>query len=535
MKNKYIKRPLLPVMLACSAVMIISSCKKDFGDLNKPWDNKTYIAKIPELYNNIASGMTENGRGLFSSFLYQATQLAANYSASGYRLDNSVGGIWENYYFALADYRKTLDLIDADTAAAKMTNIKAMLTTLMAFKTLRNTTLYGDMPYSEAGKSFYGAEYYRPVYDDQSGIFTAALEDLKWSVDNFSTAAGQVSMGPGETLFKNDIPTWIKFANSLRLRYALVMREKNSAAADAIIAEALAKPLLEPAGFLGTSNVAGLLIDRAGTFRGNAYVRMGSTIWEAMSSSNAEDGSGIFDLRTKIFFEPNSDGKWKPYPQNPPNGTLAETTNGTVNGKNNDPYADVRLTTWDATGDYYYSPLNIYYVGDKTFPDLFITGAEVSFLKAEIYNRGIGGVTANPAMARQFYEEGITSSVKFWFKLANGSSVWTVNRPAAEPTVSELNAMLSNPAVAYSATPADALKQIYKQSWIAFFHQPFDAWTLQRRTGYATPNVPLASTSESLNMNRLVYPTGEISSNYDNWKVVTGGTDDKAVKPWFMP
>jgi hypothetical protein len=531
MKLFEIKSIGLATFLAGS--LVFTSCKKDFGNLNDPWDNKVYTAKIPEMFNGIVSGMPENGRGIFSSFLYQNTQLAANYAAAGFRLDNLVGGIWENYYFALADYRKSLDLIDASDNPQSYTNVKAMLTTLIAYKTLRSTTLYGDMPYSEAGKAFSGAEYYRPVYESQESIFATALADLKWSADNFSTSADQVKLGSYETLLQGDVSLWIKFTNSLRLRYALIMREKNAAAADAIIAEVLTKPLLEANEYVGIEPAKlGIEINRGPSFRGNAYVRMGSTIWEAMSGTNAVDGSGIFDLRTKIFFEPNSDGDWKPYPQNPPSGTVAETDNG---GAGNDPYAEARLTAWEPTGVYHYSPLNLFYVNDRTFPDLFITGTEVSFLKAEIYNRGIGGVSANATTAKQYYEEGITESVKFWYKLANGSSIWTVNKPAAAPTTGELNTMLTNAAVAYSATSADALKQIYKQHWISLFHQPFDAWTLKRRTGDATPNVPLASTSEALNLNRLVYPTGEITSNYDNWKTVTGGTDDRTKKPWFMP
>lgn len=536
MNYKKIKTAVLPVLIAGSLVFTTSSCKKDFGDINEPWANKTYTAGIAPMYNGIASGMTEQGRGLFSSFIYQSSQLAANYAASGYRLDNSVGGIWDNYYGALTDFRRVSDLIDADPDAAKMTNIKAMLTTLMAYKSLLTTTLYGNMPYTEAGKAFYGPDFYRPVYDEQALIFTNALADLKWAADNFTVSGDQVSLGAYETLLENDIIKWTKFANSLRLRYALVMREKDAAAADAIIAEVLTKPLLEPDEFTGVDPdiVAGLQIDRAGSFRGNSYVRMGSTIWDAMSASDDVDGSGIFDLRTKIFFEPNSEGEWKPYPQNPPAGTTAETDNG-GNGGGNDPYRELRLETWTPEGEYHYSPLNLYYVCDRTFPDLFITGSEVSFIKAEIYNRGIGGVAADAAVAQQHYEDGITASVKFWYKLANGSSVWVNNKPAAAPTTTEMNAMLSRPEVAYSATPTDALKQIYKQYWISLFHQPFEAWTLKRRTADATPNVPLAPTSEALNLNRLVYPTGEITSNYDNWKAVTGGTDDKSVKPWFMP
>jgi hypothetical protein len=530
----YIKKTALFLTIACSAA-VVTSCEKDFGDINNPWENKQYSVTVPPLYNSIVASMPETGRGIASTFLYQATQLATNYAASGFRLDNQVGGTWENYYFALADYRKAMELLEADPQSAKMTNIRAMLQTLMALKTLKATSLYGDMPYSEAAKSMYGSQYYRPVYDKQADIFTAALADLKQAVDGFSTSADQVSMGASETLLHNDIPTWVKFANSVRLKYAMVMRDKSPAAADAIIADALNKPLLGADEIVAIDpTTVGIQLDRAGAFRGNFYVRMGSTMWSAMSSTNAEDGSGIFDLRTKIFFEPNSDGKWRPYPQNPPANVQAETRNDTEGGKN-DPYADVRLTTWTPAGTYYYSPLNIYYVGDRTFPDLLVTGTEISFLKAEIYNRGIGGAAANPASAKQFYEEGITSSVKFWYKLANGSAVWVVNKPAAAPTPASLAAMLANPAVALSSTPATALTQIYKQNWIALFHQPLDAWILQRRTGSATPNVPLAPTSESLNFNRLTYPPVEVTSNFDNWRAVTGGTDSRSVKPWYMP
>lgn len=533
MKLFKIKNIGFPILLASSLAM--TSCERDFGNINDPWDNRVYTAKIPEMYNGIASTMTEGGRGIFSAFLYQNTQLAANYAAAGYRLDNLVGDIWNNYYFALADYRKTLELIEATENPQAYTNVRAMLTTLIAYKTLRLTTLYGDAPFSEAGKAFNGAQYYRPVYESQESIFTAALADLKWAADNFSTSGDQVALGAYETLLQDDVSLWIKFNNSLRLRFAMVMREKNASAADAVIAEVLSKPLLGPDEFIGVEPAKlSMEIDRGPSFRGNAYVRMGSTMWGAMSSSNAVDGSGIYDLRTKIFFEPNSAGEWKPYPQNPPSGTTAETDNG-FDGGANDPYREARLTTWAPVGDYYYSPLNLYYVNDRTFPDLFISGSEISFLKAEIYNRGIGGVTANAATAKQFYEEGITASVKYWYKLANGSAVWTVGKPAAAPTTGELNTMLTSPAIAYSATPADALTQIYKQYWISLFHQPFDAWTLKRRTGDATPNVPLAPTSEALNLNRLVYPTGEITSNYDNWLSVTGGTDDRTKKPWFMP
>ena len=258
---------------------------------------------------------------------------------------------------------------------------------------------------------------------------------------------------------------------------------------------------------------------------------MGSTMWDAMSSSAATDGSGIYDLRCKIFFEPNKAGEWKPFPQAPLSDTPAEIGNSA----DNDPYDNARTNTWVVPGNYRYAPLNFYYVADKTFPMLIITGHELSFIKAELYSQGIGGVGANQATAKTNYEEGITASVKFWYDLANNSSIWVVNKPAAAPTAPELSAMLSNPGVAFSSNPATALSQIYKQHWIALFHQPMEGWNLARRTNYTTPSVTISSSSPGFNVYRIIYPQSEIDGNYDNWKAVTGGTDSPNVKPWFMP
>lgn len=524
------------ILSGLSMSLLLSSCDKDFGDINRAWDNRTFSAEIPALFNKVVSSLVDPGTAgtIHTSWIYQNTQLAGMYAASGYRMDNQVGAMWNNYYTALANARKMEQLMDASPDAAKMTNVKAMLKTLIAYQTLRTTFMYGDMPYSESGKAFTeGAAYYRPKYDSQADIIKAALADLKWAVDNFTSATGEMSLSSYETLFANDITKWTKFANSIRLRYALAIHQKDAATANAAIAEALAKPLLEASENLGLypASIPNYFNDRGGWYRGNSYIRMGSTMWNAMSSSNATNGSGIFDLRCKILFEPNKAGEWVPYPQVPGSSTPTEVGNS----GGNDPYSESRLTNWVVSGTYNYAPLNFFYTADRTFPQLLITGSEVSLIKAEIYNRGIGGAAANAATAKMAYDEGIKESVKFWYKLANGSSVWTVNKPAAAPASAELDAMMTNAAIAYSATPATALSQIYKQHWIALFHQPFEAWVLARRTNYATPGVALPSSSPAYNIFRLIYPQTEIDSNNENWRSATGGTDSPNKKPWFMP
>jgi Starch-binding associating with outer membrane len=515
--------------------VLASSCEKDFGDINKSWDAKVYNPTIPALYNSIASSMTApDGAGnIYTSWVYQNSQLAAMTAATGFRMDNFSAAYWNKYYNALANSRKIEELIGTDANAANMNNIKAMTKVLVAYKTLTTTFIYGDMPYAEGGKAFIGgSDFFRPKYDSQAEIIKGAIAELKWAIDNLSTNASQATLGASETIFGNDVATWIKFANSLRLRYAVNISAKDAAYAASVITEALTKPLLSPSDNLGIypAKTPNYLNDRGGWYRGNSYIRMGSTMFNAMSSNTNEDGSGIFDLRCKIFFEPNRAGKWVPYPQAPTATTAAEIGNAAPN----DPYDESRLKDYNVTGNYLYSPLNFYYVVDKTLPMLLITGSEVSFLKAEIYNRGLGA-GADAAKAKAFYEEGISESVKFWYKTANGSSIWTSNKPAAAPTASELENMLKAPQIAYASAPADALKQIYKQSWISLFHQPLEAWDLARRTNYATPSVPLNTTSPGYNVFKIIYPQSEIDGNNANWKaVVTSGTDSPSTKPWFM-
>lgn len=529
---KHIKR-IFSVAALTAVTVMAGSCNKDFGDINKSWDNKVYDPTIPAMFNGITASLRTPGAAgtVYSSFLYQGTQLAAMYASGGYRLDNLIGEFWSNYYSTLSNSIRLLQLIEADPNAAKMNNVKAMIKTMMAYKALNTTLLFGDMPYSQAGRVYEGPEFYRPTYDSQADIFTAAIGDLNSAVTEFSNNPDEISLGGADVLFKNDISKWVKFANSLALRYAMIMRDKNPTVADPIIAAALSKPLLEDGESFGLfpAQVPDMFNNRRGYYDGNAYVRMGSTMWDAMSDSDNPDGSGIFDLRTRIFFEPNRAGEWRPYPQAPNNDTEPELA---AEGANN-PYAESRLTQWAIDGTYKYSPFNFYYVRDEQIPDLFITSSEIHFLKAEIYNRGIG-VPADPAAAKMHYEEGIKESVKFWYKTANSSGIWAVNKPAAEPTETEMTAMLTHPEVAYSDNPASALSQIYKQSWIALIHQPIEAWNLQRRTNRATPNVPLAPTSPVIDFNRFLYPTTEIEANFENWESATGGADNITRKPWFM-
>lgn len=529
-KIKNTRRRLNRIFLLVGFLTIMSSCDQDFGDINDNYAANLYDANVPGLVNGIIAKTVKNGslHRIPVAWSYQWNQTAAMYSASGYRLDDNTTGPWQQFYQAMANARDVANYISEDENAANMTNITATVKVLIAYQALETSLLYGDIPFTEGGNGFNTSAGYRPAYESQETIFVSAINDLTWAIDNFSHSATEETLGGSDTLFHNDIDMWIMFANSLRLRYAITMRDKDPGFADGIIAAALNKPLLasDENVLLGPSTIPGLEINRDQYYRGNSYTRMGSTMFAEMSSTADVDGSGIYDLRCQILFEPNIDDEWVPYPQ------VSNNLTATVSGE---PYARSRInsvTDW-ANNRSNFAAQNTYYINERSIPQIVISGTEISFIKAELYNRGIGGVAADPAMAESYYIEGITSSVNYWYKLANSIAVWVVNKPSAVPDPADLTAMLTNVNVAYSADPAAALLQIYKQSWISLIHQPMKSWDLQRRTG-ATPGVNLPETSLVTDFNRLTYPPSERETNLDNWTAVTGGSDSEKKKTWIQ-
>jgi hypothetical protein len=254
---------------------------------------------------------------------------------------------------------------------------------------------------------------------------------------------------------------------------------------------------------------------------------MGTTMWNQMSNSNAKDGSGIFDPRCRIFYEPNNAGEWVPYPQNPTTSTPSE---------GGDPYNPQRDNNWSNKGPCLFSPVNYYFEDQTYIPELWITAAQVHFLKAEAYNRGTG-VGKNSAMAKSEYEAGVKASINFWVKLAMNTAKWVVGKPTAMPTDDELNTVLADPKVVYGlGDEAGSLKKIYTQYWIDGFRQAGEVWTLYRRTGGMLPKDPENDAYHQSNYavyHRYTYPTTEADYNADNWRAAMGGQDKYGTKIWL--
>ncbi|RPD38121.1 SusD/RagB family nutrient-binding outer membrane lipoprotein [Chitinophaga barathri] len=533
---------ILYTSLLCGALLSSVSCRKDFEELNEPYNQAgEESASIPGLYNGLVSSLGKYGDDVLNVGVLYPTANQQAFQNIATPFVNYAGGYWSQYYPDLVTYRALLKKITEQTDPGSFNNVKYMATILLASKTLRMLDYYGDIPYSKASNANSGTQFFRPEYDAAPDVYKSVLEDLKEAADGLSDDPSQVNIGSSESFLGGNILAWKKFGNALRLRYAVRLFNKETAISSAIITDIISgnKPLPnnQQAGTLQNDNF-GLwpnLVAPAGTIKDalaskwDSYhelsisnIRMSSNVWNQMSSTNATNGSGIFDPRCFVFFQTNDANLWVPQPQDG-----SQTEGGTPyrgEGTARRPFGT------DPTNKF--ASFNYFIAYDRLFyPILVITEADVHFLLAEIYQRGMG-VAKDVTKARTEYEAGIRSSVDFWYAYTQLSAIWTA-KPTL-PTPVQMTAMLANPKVLYNgANDADALRKIATQAWLATMFQPWEAWAIARRT-QLTPRDPALPT---LSINRMPYPDDENVNNHENWQKATSGkspTDQVSVKVYWM-
>ncbi|MBS0032252.1 SusD/RagB family nutrient-binding outer membrane lipoprotein [Chitinophaga sp. 22321] len=539
MKN--IQRSIYSLLL-CASITGAVSCTKGFEDLNKPYkqaDEET--ASIPGLYNGLVSSLGKYGNDALNvSLLYPITNQQARQNTVAPYINYS-GGFWGQYYPDLFNYKALLKKIAEQPTPEAFNNVKYMATILIASKTLRMLDYYGDIPYSQASNARESETYYRPAYDAQADVYKSVLQDLKTAADGISTDPSQINIGASESFLKSNIIAWKKFANALRLRYAVRLYDKERDLSSSIITDILNgnKPLpanqvlaslqddnfgLWPNLVAGPSgNILESLSSKWDSYRELSIsdIRMSSNVWRQMSSSDDPTGADIYDPRCFVYFMTNNQDKWVPQPQD---GSVAEGGRPFDNGTERKPIGSDPKNKF-ATFNYFIAYDRLYY------PILIITEADVHFLKAEIYQRGMG-VAKNTGLAKTAYEAGIKASVDFWYQYTRQSQIW-LQKPAL-PTAGQMTAFLNNPAVAYDgANQTGALRKIATQAWLATMFQPAESWAIVRRTGL-TPKDPNYNPGA---VNKLPYPDDENVNNHENWNKVTQGatpTQQVLTKVYWM-
>ena len=510
------------------------ACRKDFEEINTNPYSPTQTS-MEALFNGVLASLPLGWNEQFylhNETLYDLTQQGALISRAWPNIRIGVDEVWDNYYSTLRNIRALEQRFDAyEGDPAELDNVRAQLKILLAYKTFKVTDLFGDMPFFNAGKGSQGAETLRPQYDKQEDIYRHLLDELKWAAEHIhfelNTPGGKpyYSFGQFETLLKNDLRQWQRWANAMRLRHAMRVVEKDPALAGEVV-KAVVEPNL-PVVQSGKEiclwpRRMGITLDsRHWSFREHKGLRMGTAMWHQMSAHDSTDGSGIIDPRAYVFFETNNKDEWKAFPN-------AAGTNPPLEG--GIPYNGGRDFNYSVKGaSCKFSPFNYYLIRDEyDVPEILMSAAEVHFIKAEAYKRGIG-VAQNDLNADVEYAEGIRASLQFWASVAAQTQRWTENKPP-ELTQSAIFQYIYHPKISFGGN-GFKLELIYAQLWIDLFRQPWEAYALARRTGLTPRQGP------ALTYNRFTYPASESEYNQANWQAqvaAMGGADVKEGKMWWM-
>lgn len=229
--NKYILG-LLVIVLSFT-----TSCD-DFGDMNVD-PTKSTVANPKSLVSTVQirySGERETQWRSLAAYHMSMTQMISDgWTVSHgqvYKLDPSyMEYMWKSSYVNINDLALAIKEAKNDT---NLVNYEAVAKILKVMIFAQLTDTYGDLPYFEAVSAIDG-DILKPAYDTQEDIYNDFFVELRDAASMLDASKGL----DGDLIYQGNVEKWKKFANSLRLRYAMrlvnVNLEKARAEAQAAI------------------------------------------------------------------------------------------------------------------------------------------------------------------------------------------------------------------------------------------------------------------------------------------------------------
>lgn len=483
----------------------------------------------------------------------------SNYAGAVYPKDSEMAYPWNRYYQI-----SIKNLVDAIHRTGDMPNTNAALRIHRAYMMAVLSDIYGDIPCTEAGMSFIDGNA-TPKYDTQEEVYDFIFSELKACAEQLGTGTDAIS---GDvTSLGGDPEAWKRYANTLRLRYAMRISDVAPERArtefeSALNADGGIISSADEDAYIKYIDAPFTLYDGAADldFRANALGEMiygqdpqspsfvSSTLFNYMkkmhdprlyriarcyihTTRSQTDTSGNFDVTDEVLAWGERGGEgivpcnvgdawWSDWVSAPANSdiptldSLATLYPDKGYDKNNYPARMIRPTIAVA-------------FCNADCPGILITSAEVEFLLAEAASKGWNV----PGDAESHYEAGIRASMQMlnnYYDIVSKISDEEIEEYIAE------NPLGDNPR-----------ESINTQAWILHLTNPNEGWANLRRSDYPAladrTLLPVRGDfpHEDPNMQtpvRLRYPLLEASYNSVNYEEAVdrlGGTDDWHTRVWW--
>lgn len=457
------------------------SCKKDLEKINKnpnAAENAQPDYLLTAAIKNTADSYWGTANTMNSSLLFVQHWAKIQYTEEDRYIfsNSSFQDLWNTGYSrSLTNLNRIIEQGDK----LNQPNYKGVALVLRSWVFLLLTDAYGDIPYKQAGNI---NEYVTPEYDSQKDVYLGLLDDLKTAASLLDPSAKAIA---GDILYNGNIGRWKKFANSLRLRIALRIADREPQKAGSVIAELLA--VADPFISGNTENAQLVYLTSPQQNPVNALFETRDDY--RVSKSVVDRLLQLNDPRLPVYASKTQ-------------ATTSQEYVGVPNGLSNGDASNLGFAKTSKPGTYFLA---------AQAPAVILTYAEVLFNRAEAAARGFS--TENAA---DLYLQAIKASLK-QYNIADDA----------------VNNYVLQTAVQYDA--ANFKKSIGEQKWIALFGQGLESFSEWRRLDYPVLSPAVAGVLNGKMPLRFIYPGTEQSLNGANYKkaVERQGADLLTTKLWF--
>ncbi|TWR28906.1 SusD/RagB family nutrient-binding outer membrane lipoprotein [Mucilaginibacter pallidiroseus] len=476
MKFKYIT-----TILSATFILTATSCRKDLEEINQN-PNASQTAQ-PDYLLTAATKATADtywgtANNMDASLLFVQHWAKIQYTDPDRYIytNTSFQDLWTvGYTKSIVNLNQIIKLADAQSNP----NYKGVALVLRSWVFQLLTDAYGDIPYKQATNI---NEYLTPAYDKQKDVYFALLDDLKAAQSLLNTTGPAIL---GDVIYANNIALWKKFANSLRLRIALRIADREPEKAKQVITEIQT----EGGSYISANNETAQLVYQASPNQNPISNLFDTRDDYRISKTIVDKLFALADPRLPVYASKTQDATPATY-VGIPNGLLVGDA------------SNLGFTKTSKPGTYFLAP---------NAPAVILSYSESLFDRAEAAARGI--TTDN---AESFYRQAIQASLQQY-----------------GATTAAVDTYLASNAVQYDAT--NYKKSIGEQKWIALFGQGLEAYAEWRRLDYPQLQPAVAGTLSGKLPLRFIYPGTEQSLNRTSYQaaVANQGADVLTTKLWF--
>lgn len=537
------RKPFNKIVFIILAGLLVVSCTDGFKDINTDSSGITEEQmqidfnhlRIPldvaqqAIYFNYDFGKGKNwpyqimqnlNADMFSGYMHDYKPHNGGSHNTDYNLQDGWNGTdWlYSYSYTLPQLKKS-----EDSTRIKYPVLYAITKILKVEAMHRVSDIYGPIVYTSFGNE-------RGVYtpDTQQQVYTAFFEDLDTAIGlltEYAENATEISIIPKfDIILDGSHASWVKFANSLRMRLAIRIAMADPGKAK----QEFLKSFNHSYGYFMESQQKAVVSTKNGYLNPLGEI---NRVWNEvqMNASIESILKGYNDPRMELFFEPcQDDAVWKD-----PNGN-----NITIPLKGQ--YRGIRQGT--GYSHLLFSNYSKIYVNQSTEP-ILMTAAEIWFLRAEAALR-----RWTEENTEYCYEQGISTSFRQWGAAAsvdeyvNSDNIGADYEDPFEPENNIAARCRVSPRWIESASQEEKLEKIITQKWLAIFPEGAEAWAEQRRTGYPRlfpvriNNSKSGSIDTEIMIRRLPFP-GDMSDSdpeqYNSLVKALGGSDNGGTRLWW--